>query len=272
MSLKVITKIGRQKNNPERYNIYLDEQYSFAVDEATLIKFGLMKGKTLEQFDIDEIVYEDEIAKAFNKGLNFLSYQMRSEQEVRKKLLAAEHGEAVVEEAIRKLAKLGFLNDETYSKALLETKKRTAKKGPRAIQQDLMKKGIHKDLQKEVLQQYSHEDQLQNALSLAEKLVRAGDAKTPAQVKQKIQDLLLRKGYTFAIVSEVLDQIELTRDDEEWNELIEKQGDKIWAKFSAKFAGSERNMKVKQALYQKGFPVEVINQYIEQKEQQHDGQ
>ena len=59
--MKVITKIGRQKNNPERYNIYLDEQYSFAVDEATLIKFGLMKGKTLEQFDIDEIVYEDEI-------------------------------------------------------------------------------------------------------------------------------------------------------------------------------------------------------------------
>ena len=103
-----------------------------------------------------------------------------------------------------------------------------------------------------MLQQYSHEDQLQNALSLAEKLVRAGDAKTPAQVKQKIQDLLLRKGYTFAIVSEVLDQTELTRDDEEWNELIEKQGDKIWAKFSAKFVGSERNMKVKQALYQKG--------------------
>ena len=272
MSLKIITKIGRQKNNPERYNIYLDEQYSFAVDEGTLIKFGLMKGKALEPFDIDEIIYEDEIAKAFNKGLNFLSYQMRSEQEVRKKLLAAELGEAVVEEAIRKLAKLGFLNDETYSKALLETKKRTAKKGPRAIQQDLIKKGINKDLQKEVLQQYSHDDQLQNALSLAEKLVRAGDAKTPSQVKQKIQDLLLRNGYSFSIVSEVLDQIELTRDDDEWNELVEKQGDKIWAKFSAKFTGSERNMKVKQALYQKGFPVEVINQYIEQKEQQHDGQ
>ena len=62
-----------------------------------------MKGKSLEQFDIDEIVYEDEIAKAFNKALNFLSYQMRSEQEVRKKLLSNEYGEAVVEEAILKV-------------------------------------------------------------------------------------------------------------------------------------------------------------------------
>ena len=55
--MKVITKIGRQKNNQERYNIYLNDEYAFAVDESTLIKFGLMKGKTLEQFDIDEIAY-----------------------------------------------------------------------------------------------------------------------------------------------------------------------------------------------------------------------
>lgn len=266
--MKVITKIGRQKNNPERYNIYLNEEYAFAVDEGTLIKFGLMKGKELEQFDIDEIVYEDEIAKAFNKALNFLSYQMRSEQEVRKKLLSAEHGEAVVEEAIRKLEKLGFLNDETYSKALLETKKRTSKKGPRAIQQDLMKKGIDKTLQKEVLKQYSHEDQLANAIDLAEKLVRSGANKTPAQVKQKIQDLLVRKGYSFTIVSEVLDQIDLGRDDEQWQHMIESQGEKIWSKYASKYTGKDLNMKVKQALYQKGFPVDLINRFIEEKEQE----
>ena len=119
---------------------------------------------------------------------------MRSEQEVRKKLISNEYGEAVVEEAIRKLEKLGFLNDETYSKALLETKKRTAKKGPRAIQQDLIKKGISKNLQQQVLKEYSHEDQVKNAIELAEKQVRAGEDKTPSQVKQKIQDLLIRKG------------------------------------------------------------------------------
>lgn len=135
------------KNNPERYNIYLNENFAFAVDEATLIKFGLTKGKILDQFEIDEINYEDEISKAFNRALHYLSYQMRSEYEVKKKLLDADFGEAVILEAIRKLEKLGFLNDETYSKALLETKKKTAKKGPRAIKQDLIKRAsirIHK--------------------------------------------------------------------------------------------------------------------------------
>ena len=266
--MKVITKITRQKNNQERYNIYLDEEYAFAVDEGILIKFGLMKGKTLEQFDIDEITYEDEIAKAFNKALHFLSFQMRSEYEVKKKLHDAGHGEAVVLEAVRKLESLGFLNDQTYSKALLETKKRTLKKGPRAIRQDLKKKGIDKALQDEVLETFTEEEQLEIAMQLAEKEVRAGSRRTPLQLKQKIQDVLMRKGYSFGIVNDVLERIDLERQDDEWEGLISSQGEKIWRKFASRLSGTERNLKVKQALYQKGFPIEVINRFIEEKEQE----
>ena len=264
--MKVISKITRQKNNPERYNIFIGDEYAFAVDENTLIKFGLTKGTTLEQFDIDEITYQDEIAKAFNKALGFLSFQMRSEHEVKKKLLDAGHGEAVVMEAIHKLEKLGFLNDESYSKALLETKKRTMKKGPRAIRQDMQKKGIDKSLQDKVLDGYSHEEQVELALELAQKEVRGGSRKTPTQIKQKIQDQLMRKGYSFTVVSEVLEQITLEKADDEWESLIDGQGEKIWRKYSAKHTGSELHMKVKQALYQKGFPVEIIQSFIEMKE------
>lgn len=269
--MQVISKISRQKNNPERYNIYLNESYAFAVDESTLIKFGLTKGKILEQFDIDEITYEDEIAKAFNRGINFLSYQMRSEFEVKKKLLDAGFGEAVVLEAIRKLEKLGFLNDETYSKALLETKKKTAKKGPRAIKQDLMKKGIDKDTQSKVLESFTYEEQVNIAMELAEKTVRANSKKTPMQIKQKVQDLLMRKGYSFSVVNEILDQIRLEREDDDWQHLIELQGDKLWKKYAAKLTGNELRMKTKQALYQKGFPIEVIDRYLDEKEQEANG-
>lgn len=266
--MQVITKIGRQKRNQERYNIYLNEEYAFAVDEGTLIKFELQKGKVLEQMEIDEIQYEDEIAKAFNKALNFLSYQMRSEHEVKQKLVQAGHGEAVVQEAIHKLNRLGFLNDESYSKALLETRKRTAKKGPAAIRQDLMKKGIAKDLQQEVLKSFGQDEQMQLAMELAEKAIRANDNKTPTQVKQKIQDVLLRKGYSYSIVSDVLEQVSLERKEDEWNTLIENQGEKVWRKYTSKFEGFELHQKVKQALYQKGFPKEIISEFIEQKEQQ----
>lgn len=263
--MRVITKIARQKNNPERYNIYLNEEYAFPVDEAILLQFGLTKGKVLEAYDIEEIAYEDEIRKAFNKALNFLSYQMRSEHEVKKKLLDLEFGEAVILEAIQKLKSYGFLNDEVYSKSLLDTKKATMKKGPRAIRQDLIKKGIDKTLQDEVLETYSHEEQIKLATQLAEKVVRSGKNKTPAQVKQKIQDYLMRKGYSFSIVDEVLQGITFEQDEDDWQQMIEVQGEKVWKKYSAKYTGYELKMKTKQALYQKGFPVEVIDRFIEEK-------
>ena len=265
---RVITKISRQKRNQERYNIYLNEEYAFSVDEAILIQYSLTKGKVLDDLTVDEIAFDDEIQRSFNRALSFLSYQMRSEHEVHEKLKALEFGEAVIQEALQKLKKLGFLNDESYSKALLETKKKTAKKGPRAIQKDLEKKGIDKKLQQKVLHSFSEEEQLQLAIQLAEKAVRNERRKTPSQMKQKVQEILTRKGYTFSIVEQVLGKIELSKNDDEWTEMIQQQGDKVWRKYAHKYSDYELKMRVKQALYQKGFPNEKIEAYIEQKEQE----
>ncbi|MEK4758793.1 recombination regulator RecX [Viridibacillus sp. FSL E2-0187] len=265
---RVITKITRQKKNQERYNIFLNEDYAFSVDETILIQFGLTKGKVIEGLELDEIAFDDEIQRAYNRALGFLSYQMRSEYEVRKKLLDLEFGEAVIQEAIQKLNKHGFLNDATYTKALLETKKKTAKKGPRAIRQDMQKKGIDKKLQEEVLETFSEEEQLSIALKLGEKVAFSERRKTPTQVKQKIQDNLMRKGYSFAIIEQVLEQIEFSREDDEWQQMIQVQGDKAWRKYATKYSGYDLHMRVKQTLYQKGFPADIIETFIEEKERE----
>ncbi len=264
--MPVITKIATQKNNNERYNLYLDEKYAFSIDEAVLIKYQLTKGKVIEAFTIDEIVFDDEVRKAYNKAIQFLSFRMRSEQEVKDKLLASDFGEAVVLEAVRKLYDHGFLNDESFTKALVATQKKNAKKGPRAIRVELKKKGIEKDLQDEVLSTYSEEEQIEIARGLIEKLINQNQSKTPLQVKQKAQELLQRKGYNFSIISQAIEFFKIEKDEAEWDALLDAQGEKIWNKYSNKFSGYERKNKVKQALYQKGFPAEQIDAFIEKKE------
>lgn len=106
----------------------MDEKYAFSVDEAVLIKYQLTKGKVIEAFTLDEIVFDDEVRKAYNKAINYLSFRMRSEHEVKQKLLQSEFGEAVILEAIRKLYEHGFLNDASFTKALVETQKNSSKK------------------------------------------------------------------------------------------------------------------------------------------------
>ena len=75
----------------------------------------------------------------------------------------------------------------------------------------------------------------------------------------------MRKGYSFSIVGEVLEGIPFEQDDDDWQQLLDVQGEKVWKKYSAKYTGYELKMKTKQALYQKGFPVDVIDRFIEEK-------
>lgn len=268
--MPVITKITQQKKDLERYNIFLDETYAFSVHETVLVKYGLTKGMTLEDWSIGEMVYEEEINKAFNRALHYLGFRMRSEHEVKTKLLELEYGEAVVLEAIIKLRKLGFLNDENFSEALLETRKRSSKRGPRAIQDELQRKGIEKELQEKVMESYSEDEQIQVARELAEKEASRNRALSPRQTEQRIQNLLLRRGYSFAIIKEALKNIDFGIEEEEWDEVTSAIGEKAWRRYSTKFSGSDRNNRVKQSMYQKGIPFDRIDQFIEMKEQEDD--
>lgn len=270
--MPVITKITQQKKDGERYNIFLDEKYAYSVHESVLVKFGLSKGMTLEEWSIDEIVYEDEIRKAFNRALHFLGFRMRSEFEVKKKLMDLEYGEAVVLEAIVKLKNLGFLNDETFSEALLQTQKKSSNKGPRAIQQELRKKGIGKELQDKVLNSYTEEEQLQIATKLAVKAADSNRSVAPMQLKQKIQNALLRKGYSFDIIKQALENIDFERGEDEWAGITESIGEKAWRRYSSKFSGRKRRDRVKQAMYQKGIPFNLIDEFIDKKENEEDGE
>lgn len=269
--MPVITKITRQKKSLDRYNIFLDESYAFSVDESVLIQHQLTKGKVLAEFEMDDVIYEDEVRKAFSAALNYLSYRMRSEQEVKKKLLDAGYGEAVALEAIRKLLEYNYLNDEEFSKALLSTEKKSSKKGPTAIRQSMKQKGISEETQQQVLGTYTEKEQVEIALALAEKSLRSSGQLTPSQQKRKIQDMLMRKGYSFAIGKIVLTQLEDQFEIDDWQDKMSEQGEKAWRKVSARYSGREKSQRVKQQLYAKGFPLDVIDQFIEQKEQEENG-
>nr|WP_316046135.1 RecX family transcriptional regulator [Planococcus glaciei] len=94
--------------------------------------------------------------------------------------------------------------------------------------------------------------------------------KTPSQIKQKINDSLMRKGYSYTLVKLAIEDLDLEKDEDQWTDIVREQGDKLWRKHSSKLTGYDLKSKVKQGLYQKGFPSEVINEYIEQKEQEDD--
>jgi hypothetical protein len=84
--MKEITKIEYQKNNKERFNIYLNDEYGFSVDISIMIDYSLKKGMVLDDGLIEDILRAEEKISVYNYGISVLSRCARTEYELRLKM------------------------------------------------------------------------------------------------------------------------------------------------------------------------------------------
>ncbi|MCA1055620.1 recombination regulator RecX [Rossellomorea aquimaris] len=259
----VITKITKQVKNDERYNLFIDGTYAFSVDEGVLAKFGLRKGLEVDELAISEMQYEDDVKKALNKAIHFLSFRMRTEDEVRDHLKRSEWEEGIVGEVIHKLKDMKYLNDLEFAQAFTGTQINTSDKGPIWIRGELQRKGVDERYIEEALQAFTFEEQVDKAVSISEKLMRKYRKDSVVIAKQKIEQNLQRKGYPNAVMKVVWETTDAERDaDEQWD-AIYHQGQKAHRRLAAKFEGFEYEQKMKQALYRKGFSMDKIERLLE---------
>ena len=91
-----------------------------------------------------------------------------------------------------------------FQRLYWKRRKGLLRRGPRAIEQELKRKGIGKELQEKVLDSYSEEEQVEVAKGLAQKEASRNRSQSPRQTEQRIQNLLLRRGYSYDIIKQAL--------------------------------------------------------------------
>ncbi|HHW37514.1 MAG TPA: recombination regulator RecX [Bacillales bacterium] len=261
-----ITKITTQTKNTERFNIYIDkgngEEYGFSVDQDVLIEFQIRKGNTYTEEELNKILYKDEIKKAFNLALKFLSYRMRSEKEICDYLYKKDYSEDIAGIVIERLKKHKYVNDLEFAQAFVRSRILNSTKGPLLIRQELQQKGISETNIQESLKEFPEETQLDIAFHFAEKHAKQNKTMSDYQIKQKIGQALLAKGFSQHIVNEALTETVIEKDEEQKFQAIFKQGEKAYKRYSGKYEGWELDQKVKQYLYQRGFKSDEIDTFI----------
>ncbi|MBB6447828.1 recombination regulator RecX [Bacillus benzoevorans] len=262
--MRTITKITTQKKNTERYNIFTDEgsgeQYAFSVDAAVLIKFGLKKGLDLDDFLYTEICYEDDIRKSYNLALQYLARRMRSELEVRKYLMEKNVDPPIIQEVILKLYDYKFLDDEQYACSFVRTQMKTTDKGAVLIQRELKDRGISTALIEKAMVLYPFADQLETAKKLCEKMGGRNTKDSERVLKQKLEQMLIRKGFDYDVISEAVSEAAAGMKNDEMDAL-KFQAQKLHRKYENE-TGFEYERKMKQALFRKGFSLEQIENYL----------
>lgn len=201
-----ITKIEPQKKNPKRRSVFLDERFAFGLDEEVVYKYDLKVGQEFEQKKIDQIIEAETKKEAKDAALKFLSYRMRSEKEVRDKLKKKEFAEALIAEVIKDLKRVNLIDDYEFASAFIRDRISNNPRGKILLRQELWKKGIKKEIIEKALREYFKDEdkELILAKELLQKRKKRYEGLDESIAKRRLMSFLLRRGFSYDIVKQVL--------------------------------------------------------------------
>lgn len=261
----MITVTGIAKAKGGLFQVKFSNQEKLVVSEDQLVRHRLLKGMELTEAEFEEIKKSTRYDLGLQEAYRYISYQLRSEKEVRQFLRDKEIPYEDSNKIIKQLKELRLVDDLVFAESYVRTQMRLSDKGPRNLKQQLNKKGINEETVLAALELYGKEVQGEVALRTAEKALRKIHGKSFKETQQKIRQTLMQKGFESDSIDWVMGELALEKKAEIENAALTREGDKIWRRHQRKPL-RERKQKVKQSLYQKGFDLDTIQQYIEIKE------
>jgi regulatory protein len=208
-----VTALEVQKRNKERVNVYLDGEFAFGLD--LMAAAALRRGQDLTAAEIANLQAQDEVSKAVERALRFLSYRPRSESEVRRNLAKKPYPEPVIEAAIERIIRLGYLDDSAFANFWVENRDTFKPLSPRALRYELRQKGVAEEHIAAALVDLDTQDAAYRA---AQGRVRRYQQKTRTEFRQKLGAFLQRRGFNYGTIRDVLEQLinELETQDQEF--------------------------------------------------------
>lgn len=158
-----------------------------------------------------KFLQEELLKSAWNKLLDWLAHQERSEFESRDYLKKRYFHASIIEQCVSEAKKKKFLDDERYTRLLVESLI-TRQKSPIQIKTKLIEKRLPSTLWEPILSQmYAPEDKRNNLRFQAEKLVRKHAELDKSKCFEKCLTSLYRKGFEVDEARDVLAELIFNR-------------------------------------------------------------
>jgi regulatory protein len=175
--------------------LHVDDAYTCVVSESLVARWRLFKGRELSDDDVAEIRAASSAERVMGDAYRLLGHRARSREELRRRLLAKEHDDAAVLDALERLAADGFLDDAAFARSFVSDKRRLGGWGEERIRRGLQELGVAATAIDEVLgAQGGEDDELDRALAL---LRRRGAAQPPLDAaRRRAFQALQRRGFS----------------------------------------------------------------------------
>lgn len=210
---KRISRIESQKKNQKRISVFLDGEFAFGLDQETFFRFGLKKGDILNKKKLNQILDSEKKIKVKNAALNFLSYRARSEKEIKDRLKRKGYSRKLIDEVISDLKRLNFLNDYQFALNWIKDRLDHKPRGEKLLRAELLKLGIKEEfIEKSLEEAYPKNNEKEIALGVLRKRKKRYENLESRLAKKRMSDFLLRRGFSYEVVKEVLEDFFETED------------------------------------------------------------
>ena len=185
-----------------KFKVYLDGQFAFTLYKGELFRYRIQEDGELSEEVYQEIREKVVLKRAKLRAMHLLNDMDRTESQLRTKLLNGDYPADIADEAIAYVKSFGYINDESYIRRFIESRKNSNSK--KEIYALLMKKGVDMERVREILSEYySAEDSL-NAIRDLLRKKRYDPKSATDQEMRKIYGYLARKGFGYEDIRQVI--------------------------------------------------------------------
>lgn len=247
----VVEKVKKRSN---RYLVTMSsgDEYSFSEDE--IVNYQILKDKSFTIEEFNEILSGRVYQNYFDKAARHIDYKARTKYEITRYLISLGARNEELDEVIKKLESIGFINDEVYTSHYVELAI-INEDGPNAISNYLLVRGIDKDLISKYLSKYTKELMASNAGDIANKTLKKVIGLPVDKQKLSVYSRLIRLGYPSELIYDILNKLSYSSVD---LKLLQKEYDKLACK-------GYDSVHIFNKLLQKGYCSEDINIIIKSK-------
>ena len=149
---------------------------------------------------------------AFNYGIWLLSKRDYSEKLIEEKILKKEYSQKEATDAIARLKDCGFLNDISYARRYINQALEVKKHGFVRIKNDLMRKGVAREVVEDILYEFENADEKETLMPLVRKKLNGDfDIKNVNKVKR----YFFTRGYKPSDISECIRMVRIEEDEKD---------------------------------------------------------
>ena len=206
-----ITALTAQVKNPERVNVFIDG--AFALGLALPMALELRIGQEISQQELERLDQRDEFHRARERALRLLARRPYSGTEIARNLRRHKVDDAIIQNVIDDLTEAKLVDDDAFAAYWVEQRENFRPRSRLALRQELSQKGIEREI---VAGALSEIDEAEAARRVAQKQAGRWQGLPEAEWRTKLTRYLMRHGYPYDVVSEVVTALWLAQqpDDE----------------------------------------------------------